>query len=50
MTEDQIDKAMAVAVAELLRHGGSDTEMLRRQFQTLADDEDNKLTGKLIPS
>jgi hypothetical protein len=46
-----IDRDMALAIAELVRHGGSerDVEALRQQFKTLADDEDAKLTDKQIP-
>jgi hypothetical protein len=46
-----IARAMAMAVAELRRYGGTEAEVkaLSEQFKTLADDEDAKLTDKQIP-
>ena len=42
----EIERAMADAIAELIKHGGSerDVEALRRQFKALATDEDAKPT------
>lgn len=47
----EIERAMADAIAELIKHGGSerDVEALRRQFKALATDEDAKPTDKQIP-
>lgn len=47
----ELERNIALAVAELVRHGGSpaDVEALRQQFRALADDEENKLTGEEIP-
>jgi hypothetical protein len=44
------ERAMALAVAELRRHGGSEAEVeaLRQQFKTLADDDD-KPDAETIP-
>ena len=48
---DEIERAMAVAVAELLAHGGTEAqiEMLRAQFKVIADDADAEVTDKKIP-
>ena len=48
----EIARAIALAISELRRHGGTEAqvEMLRSQFEALADDEENRVTGKLIPS
>ena len=45
----EIDRAMALAVAEALRHGAAaaQIETLREQFKALADDESS--TDKIIP-
>ena len=45
---DKADIDRALAVSELLRHGGTEAqiEMLRRQFTVIV--EDNKLSGKPI--
>ena len=45
-----IDRAIADAVAELRRHGGSEAEVqaLRDQFKRLADDEAAKVDDKPI--
>jgi hypothetical protein len=45
---DKADIDRALAVSELLRHGGTEAqiEMLRQQFTVIV--EDNKLSGKPI--
>lgn len=47
----EIDRAMALAVAECRKHGGGerDIEALRAQFKALATDEDAKPDDKQIP-
>ena len=46
----EIERAMADAIAELIKHGSErDVEALRRQFKALATDEDAKPTDKQIP-
>jgi hypothetical protein len=49
--KDQLEIDLALAVAELRRHGGTETqvEALRAQFRALANDEDAKPTDKQIP-
>lgn len=46
-----LDRAIAQMIAEQTAHGASaeNIEMLRQQLKTVADDEDAKLTGKVIP-
>jgi hypothetical protein len=51
MTDKDIDRAMALAIAECRKHGGTeaDIEVLRKQFRALATDEDASPTDKQIP-
>ena len=48
---DEIDRTIALAVAELRRYGGTEAqaEALREQFRVIAEDEQNQPTDKRIP-
>ena len=51
MTDTDLDRAMALAISELLAHGGSerDVEALRAQFKALATDQETQPSDKKIP-